>query len=115
MEDADMNLALKASVFATVGTAAQRCTSLRRIFLHESIYDTFVSKMAAAYKTISVGDPTNPDNFLGPLHTKKAVRDYLEGIEKAKSQGGKVICGGKVIPGEGNYVEPTIIEISHSA
>jgi aldehyde dehydrogenase family 7 protein A1 len=115
MDDADISLALKASVFATVGTAAQRCTSLRRIFLHESIYDNFVAKMVGAYKTISIGDPTNPDNFLGPLHTKQAVRDYLAGIEKAKQQGGKVLAGGRVIPGEGNYVEPTIIEINHSA
>lgn len=73
MEDADLDLALKACVFACVGTAGQRCTTMRRIFLHESIHDKFVNAMVSAYKTIKMGDPLNTETLLGPLHTKDSV------------------------------------------
>jgi len=115
MDDADLDLALKACVFACVGTAGQRCTTMRRIFLHESVYDKFVERMAAAYKTIKSGDPLQEGVLLGPLHTKMAVSQFKDGIEAAKKQGGKVLVGGGVIAGPGNYVEPTIIEIGHDA
>lgn len=94
MDDADLDLALKACVFACVGTAGQRCTTMRRIFLHESVYDRFVERMVAAYKTIRSGNPLEEGVLLGPLHTKDAVRQYLEGIETIKKQGGKVLVGG---------------------
>jgi aldehyde dehydrogenase family 7 protein A1 len=81
MPDADLELALKACVFAAVGTAGQRCTTLRRIIIHESIHDKFVEAMVSAYKTIKRGDPLHPDTLLGPLHTKDAVKQYKEGIE----------------------------------
>jgi aldehyde dehydrogenase family 7 protein A1 len=81
MPDADLELALKACVFAAVGTAGQRCTTLRRIIIHESIHDQFVNAMVSAYKTIKRGDPLHPETLLGPLHTKDAVRQYKEGIE----------------------------------
>jgi aldehyde dehydrogenase family 7 member A1 len=84
MEDADLDLALKACVFACVGTAGQRCTSLRRILLHESVYDKFVTAMVNAYKTVQIGDPLNPDTLMGPLHTKSAVKEYVEGIAEIK-------------------------------
>lgn len=115
MEDADLDLALKACVFACVGTAGQRCTTMRRIFLHESVYDKFVEKMVAAYKTIQSGNPLQEGVLLGPLHTKDAVRQYSEGIETIKKQGGKILVGGNVQKKEGNYVEPTIVAISHDA
>lgn len=115
MEDADLDLALKACVFACVGTAGQRCTTMRRIFLHESVYDKFVEKMVAAYKTIQSGNPMQDGVLLGPLHTKDAVRQYKEGIETIKKQGGKILVGGNVQSKEGNYVEPTIVAISHDA
>jgi aldehyde dehydrogenase family 7 member A1 len=115
MEDADLDLALKACVFACVGTAGQRCTTMRRIFLHESVYDKFVEKMVAAYKTIQSGNPLQEGVLLGPLHTKDAVRQYREGIETIKKQGGKILVGGNVQQKEGNYVEPTIVAISHDA
>ena len=115
MEDADLDLALKACVFACVGTAGQRCTTMRRIFLHESVYDKFVEKMVAAYKTIQSGNPLQEGVLLGPLHTKDAVRQYREGIESIKKQGGKILVGGNVQSKEGNYVEPTIVAISHDA
>jgi aldehyde dehydrogenase family 7 protein A1 len=115
MDDADLDLALKACVFACVGTAGQRCTSMRRIFLHESVYDKFVERMAAAYKTIKAGNPLDDGVLLGPLHTKDAVREYTEGIAEIKKQGGQLLCGGNVVNGEGNYVEPTIVAINHDA
>jgi aldehyde dehydrogenase family 7 protein A1 len=73
MDDADLDLALKACVFACVGTAGQRCTTMRRIFLHESVYDKFVERMVAAYKTIKSGNPLEEGVLLGPLHSKMAV------------------------------------------
>jgi len=80
MDDADLNLALEAAVFACVGTAGQRCTTLRRIFLHESVYDKFVTAMVKAYKTVTIGDPLDTQNLMGPLHTKAAVKEYVEGL-----------------------------------
>ena len=115
MDDADLDLALKACVFACVGTAGQRCTTMRRIFLHESVYDKFIEKMVAAYKTIKSGNPLEEGVILGPLHTKAAVQMYQDGLATIQKQGGKVLHGGKVIPGDGNYVEPTIVEIKHDA
>lgn len=80
MEDADLDLALKGCVFSSVGTAGQRCTTMRRIIIHESIYDKFVNAMVSAYKSIRMGDPLNDDTLLGPLHTKEAVNQYKQGI-----------------------------------
>jgi aldehyde dehydrogenase family 7 protein A1 len=116
MDDADLDLALKACVFACVGTAGQRCTTMRRIFLHESVYDKFIEKMIAAYKTIKSGNPLEEGVLLGPLHTKDAVKQYKEGITTIKKQGGKVLYGGNANEKDGgNYVEPTIVEIAHDA
>ena len=80
MDDADLDLALKACVFACVGTAGQRCTTMRRIFLHESVYDKFIEKMVAAYKTIKSGNPLEEGVILGPLHTQAAVQMYQDGL-----------------------------------
>eukprot|EP01016_Furgasonia_blochmanni_P010967 TRINITY_DN1478_c0_g2_i2.p1 TRINITY_DN1478_c0_g2~~TRINITY_DN1478_c0_g2_i2.p1 ORF type:complete len:551 (-),score=249.76 TRINITY_DN1478_c0_g2_i2:169-1821(-) len=117
MDDADQELAMKALLFAAVGTAGQRCTTLRRLLVHEKIYDDFVGKMAKVYPTIKAGDPLDTANLLGPLHTKAAVKEFTEGIEKIKSQGGKVLVGGGLITelGPGNYVQPTMIETPKDA
>lgn|ERR1719240_592262 len=115
MDDADINLALRAAVFAAVGTAGERCTSLRRILLHENIYDDYVEKIKKAYSTIKIGNPLDTSTLMGPLHTKAAVKEYTDGLEAIKAQGGKIIYGGNVIEGEGNYVEPTIVEINWDA
>lgn len=118
-KDADLELALKACVFACVGTAGQRCTTLRRIILHEDIYDKFLNALINAYKSaITIGDPLDPKNLMGPLHTKAAVKEFTEGIDEIKKQGGKIVYGGNALPNvsqNGNYVEPTIVEIDHSA
>lgn len=71
MPDADLDLAFKGSLFAAVGTCGQRCTSLRRLMVHDSVFDTFAQKMVKAYKTIRIGDPLDPQTLIGPLHTKE--------------------------------------------
>lgn len=109
MPDANMDLALRACVFGAVGTAGQRCTSLRRLLIHSSVYDAFVARMVKAYATIPIGDPLQPHVLMGPLHTPAAVKEYVEGLEEIARQGGKVLCGGKPRPGPGNFVEPTIV------
>lgn len=73
------------------GTAGQRCTTLRRLVLHEKIYDEFVSKLVAGYSKLVPGNPLTPGTLLGPLHNKGGVKEYLDGIEEIKKQGGKVI------------------------
>ncbi|PVU96678.1 hypothetical protein BB559_002298 [Furculomyces boomerangus] len=116
-DDADIDLAVRSVLFAAVGTAGQRCTTARRLFLHEKIHDDFIARLCNAYNQIKVGNPLEDGVLCGPLHTKHSVDAFLDGIEKVKQQGGKIIRGGKLIPGlgNGNYVEPTITSISHNA
>jgi len=84
--------------------------------LHESIYDEFLKRLTKAYSSIKIGDPLEKGVLCGPLHTKSAVEQYKRGIEQAKKEGGKVAFGGNVVSGKpGNFVEPTIIEISPNA
>lgn len=113
---ADQALALKATVFSAVGTTGQRCTSLRRLFLHDAIYDDFLKKMVAAYKTIKVGDPREEGTLLGPLISEQAFKAMQAAMEQVKNQGGRVIYGGdlvtKGVPG-GVYVTPAIAEAHH--
>lgn len=113
-ENADLNLAFQAVLFGAVGTAGQRCTSTRRLFIHKSIYDTFKTKLVQAYGNIRIGHPLDASTLVGPLIDKGAVNDYLNAIEKAKTQGAKIIYGGDVCKGEGYesgcYVLPTIVE-----
>ncbi|KAF7250548.1 Alpha-aminoadipic semialdehyde dehydrogenase [Varanus komodoensis] len=115
-EDADLNLVIPSALFAAVGTAGQRCTSARRLFLHESIHDEVVEKLVKAYAQVRVGDPWDANTLYGPLHTKEAVKMFLDAVELAKNQGGSVVYGGKVIDRPGNYVEPTIVTgLAHNA
>lgn len=106
---ANLELALRAVTFAAVGTAGQRCTSLRRLFLHASIADPFLDRLTAIYRRIQIGDPREPDVLLGPLVSEKAVSDMLAAVAAAEQQGGRVICGGRRLDRPGNFVEPTII------
>ncbi|MBN3272874.1 AL7A1 dehydrogenase, partial [Polyodon spathula] len=115
-EDADLNLVIPSALFAAMGTAGQRCTTTRRLFLHESVHDVVVEKLAKAYKQVRIGDPWDPSTMYGPLHTKQAVDMYLAAVDQAKQQGGTVVYGGKVIDRPGNYVEPTIVTgLAHNA
>ncbi|CAH2296068.1 alpha-aminoadipic semialdehyde dehydrogenase [Pelobates cultripes] len=108
-EDADLTLVTPSVLFAAVGTAGQRCTTARRLFLHESIHDEIVEKLAKAYAQVRIGDPWESETLCGPLHTKQAVEMFLSAIEQGKCEGGTIVYGGKVIDRPGNYVEPTIM------
>ncbi|XP_064131813.1 alpha-aminoadipic semialdehyde dehydrogenase isoform X2 [Loxodonta africana] len=104
------------ALFAAVGTAGQRCTTARRLFLHESIHDEVVNKLKKAYAQICVGNPWDSNVLYGPLHTKQAVNMFLGAVEEAKKEGGTVVYGGKVMDRPGNYVEPTIVTgLAHDA
>ncbi|TWI11887.1 L-piperidine-6-carboxylate dehydrogenase [Aerolutibacter ruishenii] len=108
---ADLKLAIPAIVFGAVGTAGQRCTTTRRLFVHESIYADVLGKLVTAYKQVEgkIGDPIDPKNLMGPLNSRDAVNAYLDAVEKAKAAGGKVETGGAAIEGKGNFVLPTIV------
>ena len=111
-ETANMNLVVPAIVFGAVGTAGQRCTSTRRIIAHSSIIDELASKLVSAYRQVKIGDPLDTNTLMGPLIDQMAVDDYTNAINKAKEQGGKVLCGGNPIQSNnGFFVEPTIIKV----
>ena len=108
---ADLKLAIPAIVFGAVGTAGQRCTSTRRLFVHESIVDDVVQKLVGAYGQIEsrIGDPLEPGTLMGPLIDRDAVSRYQSAVDGARASGGKVLTGGKALDGVGNYVLPTIV------
>jgi aldehyde dehydrogenase (NAD+) len=108
-ESADLDLATRAVLFAAVGTAGQRCTTLRRLIVHESIADALVSRLIASYKSIQPGDPWEEGVLLGPLIRERAVEQFLAAVQTAMSQGGQVLWGGQRIERPGYYVEPTIV------
>ena len=115
MPDANLDIALKSSVFGAVGTCGQRCTSLRRLYIHEDIFDSFVEKMVKAYSTIKIDDPLLDGTLCGPLNNQKSVDMYLNTIETVKKEGGKILCGGKRIDRKGFFVEPTIVHAPQNA
>ena len=110
-KSADLKLAIPAIVFGAVGTCGQRCTSTRRVIVHESIHDEVVASLVKAYKQVEkkIGDPTQATTLMGPLNSKAAVDQYLAAIARAKASGGKVATGGAAIEGKGNFVLPTIV------
>ncbi len=111
---ADLKVVVPGAVFGAVGTAGQRCTSTRRLIIHESVYDKVRDAIVGAYGQIRIGNPLDENNHVGPLIDKDAVNTYLAAIEKAKAEGGKVLVEGGVLEGEGYesgcYVKPAIIE-----
>ena len=112
-ETASMNLVVPAIVFGAVGTAGQRCTSTRRIIAHSSIIDDLGSKLVSAYRQVKIGDPLDTNTLMGPLIDQMAIDDYVNAINKAKEQGGEVLCGGNQIKSNnGFFVEPTIIKVN---
>ncbi|HMH68589.1 MAG TPA: aldehyde dehydrogenase family protein [Pinirhizobacter sp.] len=111
-ESADLKLAIPAIVFGAVGTAGQRCTSTRRVFVHQSIHSDVLASLTRAYGQLEskIGDPTLATTLMGPLNSPEGVKGYLDAIEKAKAAGGKVVTGGKALTErKGNFVLPTII------
>ncbi|MFK5878280.1 MAG: aldehyde dehydrogenase family protein [Flavobacteriaceae bacterium] len=111
---ADLKVVVPGAVFGAVGTAGQRCTSTRRLIIHESVYDKVRDAIVGAYGQLTIGDPLDEKNHIGPLIDKDAVNTYLAAIEKAKAEGGNVLVEGGVLEGEGYesgcYVKPAIIE-----
>jgi aldehyde dehydrogenase (NAD+) len=111
---ADLKMVVPGAVFGAVGTAGQRCTSTRRLIIHESVYDKVRDALTNAYKQLRIGNPLDQNNHVGPLIDKDAVQNYLNAIEAAKKEGGKVIVEGGILSGEGYesgcYVKPCIIE-----
>ena len=108
-ETADLKLAIPAIVFGAVGTAGQRCTSTRRLFLHESIADDVIEKLVAAYGQVRIGDPLDADTLMGPLTDEAAIQRYMDAIEKAKAAGGELLTGGNRVDRDGYFVEPAIV------
>lgn len=111
---ADLKVVVPGAVFGAVGTCGQRCTSTRRLIIHESVYDKVRDAIVGAYKQIKIGNPLDENYHVGPLIDKESVNTYLEAIEKAKAEGGNVLVEGGVLEGKefesGCYVKPAIIE-----
>jgi aldehyde dehydrogenase (NAD+) len=117
-KNANLKMAIPAIVFGAVGTAGQRCTTTRRLIIHEDIYDQVKDTLVKAYGSLKIGNPLDQSNHVGPLIDKSAVAMFLKAIEQLKNEGGKVLCGGEVLEGEeyksGCYVEPVIAEAENS-
>jgi len=118
-DKADLTGALASAFFGAVGTAGQRCTSTRRLIIHESVYDTFVHKLIANYEKVKIGDPLDPKTLMGPLIDEEAVSDYENALVAVRQQCGKVLYGGKALDpppfGRRTFVLPTIVEIRNDA
>ncbi len=112
--DADLKLALPAIVFGSVGTCGQRCTTTRRLIIHETIYEKVKASIIKAYSGLKIGDPLNEKNHVGPLIDKDAVAMFVKALESVHKEGGKIIFGGEVLTGigyeSGCYVRPAIVE-----
>ena len=112
--DCDLGVALKGVAFGALATAGQRCTSTRRVVVHESVYDEFLKKLAKIYRDVKVGNPLEADTLVGPLIDREAVESYLAAVSRAEKEGGRVVYGGgevRVNGCEGGYyVQPTLIE-----
>lgn len=115
--NSDLKIVLTGAVFGAVGTAGQRCTSTRRLIVHESVYNKTKKALAKAYGQLKIGDPLNTKNHVGPLIDKDAVNTYLDSIKKAKAEGAKFIVEGGVLTGKayssGCYVQPCIAEVKN--
>jgi len=111
MDDADMKLALPAILFGSVGTAGQRCTSTRRLFLQRGIASKLRQSLIGAYKQVKIGDPLDPATLMGPLVSQRAVENMMSGLQTIREEGGEVIYGGNRLTG--CYVEPTLVQARH--
>lgn len=116
-ENADLEMAIRAILFGSVGTAGQRCTSTRRIIVHEKIYSQLLERVLSAYKQVKIGSSLEASTLMGPLVDKKAVDTMMEAIEKIIKEGGKILYGGEKLSGagyeSGTYVKPCIAEVKN--
>jgi aldehyde dehydrogenase (NAD+) len=109
-EHANLELAIPAIVFGAVGTAGQRCTTTRRVLVHETLFETLVHRLIRAYEQVSIGDPMDPGTLMGPLIDPSSVIRFEAALEKALASGGQILHGGHVIDRPGNFVQPTIVK-----
>jgi aldehyde dehydrogenase (NAD+) len=110
-QTADLKMAIPAIVFGAVGTAGQRCTTTRRLFVPEGMVDQVTALLTDAYHQVRIGDPLDPDTLMGPLVDEKAVRDFEDAVAKIEAAGGELLTGGKRVDGPGFFVEPTIAKV----
>jgi aldehyde dehydrogenase (NAD+) len=110
MDDANLGLALRAIAFAAVGTAGQRCTTLRRLIVQKGIYPKLMERLVKAYRSVPIGDPLEAGTLMGPLVNEAAVADMMDALAKVKEQGGEVLVGGNRVKRPGCFVEPTIVK-----
>jgi aldehyde dehydrogenase (NAD+) len=111
-DDADLDLAVRAIVFGAVGTAGQRCTTTRRIIAHKDIAQELSDRLVAAYEQVQLGDPLDEKTLMGPLVSTNSVEEMFEALDQIKSEGGKILTGGKMRPDYGpNFVDPTIVKM----
>ena len=107
MDDANPDLVLRAVLFGAVGTAGQRCTTTRRLFLQRGIAPRIVDALTKAYRQVKIGDPLDPDTLMGPLINRRAVDDFVDGVRRIKEQGGEILFGGERMTG--CFVQPTLV------
>jgi aldehyde dehydrogenase (NAD+) len=112
-ESANLDLALRAVVFAAVGTAGQRCTTLRRLIVHESVANSFLDRLVPAYRSITIGQPWEDGVLMGPLISEQAVEQMMQALDTIRQQGGEIIYGGERLDRPGNFVQPTLVR-AHS-
>lgn len=113
-KEADLEMAIRAVVFGAVGTAGQRCTSTRRLIIHEDVYDEVKDRLVQIYKSVKIGNPLDPDTLVGPLIDKDAVNMMQDALKQVKEEGGSIVCGGDVLENmEGHYVQPAICEVEN--
>lgn len=115
MDDADLELVVRASVFAAVGTAGQRCTTLRRLLVHRAVADKVVDRLAAAYKHVTIGDPLEEGTLMGPVISEAAIDQMMNALDIAREQGARIVTGGNRVDREGYFVEPTIAVVPKEA
>jgi aldehyde dehydrogenase (NAD+) len=110
MDDANLDLALRAILFAAVGTAGQRCTTLRRLIVQRGIYPRLLERLTKAYRSVPIGDPLEAGTLMGPLVNEAAVSEMMAALAKIQEQGGEVVTGGGRVDRPGFFVEPTIVK-----
>jgi aldehyde dehydrogenase (NAD+) len=115
MDDANLDLAVRATLFSAVGTAGQRCTSLRRLLVHRAIADKMISRLTEAYKQVSIGDPLESGTLMGPVVAERAVDQMMNALDIAREQGARIVTGGNRIDRPGFFVEPTIAVVPKEA
>ncbi len=115
MDDADIDLAVRGTLFSAVGTAGQRCTSLRRLLVHRAVADKLVSRLTEAYKQVNIGDPLESGTLMGPLVGERAVEQMMDALDIAREQGARIVTGGNRLDRPGFFVEPTIAVVPKEA